>query len=255
MDRIVYTAAGGAARTLEAQAALANNLANADTTGFRAQLAAYRAVPVNVPDAPQPGTRVLTATTTGASLMAHGAIHTTGRVLDVAVQGDGWIAVQTPQGEAYTRAGSLQMNPSGELVTSQGWPVLSRGGGPIVIPPRAHIHISRHGGVNSIAPGETVRDIARLGNIKLVNPDPRTLVRGDDGLFRIPGPNGGFVAAPTDPRVQIKDRALEGSNVSPTAQMVGLIQNARSFQMQMSVIKQASANAQSANAILGPAGN
>ncbi|TAM87450.1 MAG: flagellar basal body rod protein FlgF [Candidimonas sp.] len=251
MDRILYTAAGGASRTLEGQAALSNNLANVDTAGFRAQLAAYRSAPVIAPGQTQPATRVLPVATTGSSLLTHGAIHTTGRLFDVAIQGDGWIAVQTPQGEAYTRAGSLQRNAAGELVTRAGFPVLSTRGQPIAIPENASVRISRHGGLNVIPQGGTASDIARTEQIKLVNPNPRTLARGADGLFRVVNPiTGQAVAAPADPLVQLQDRALEDSNVNPATQMVGLIENARRFQLQMKVISDASANAQTANSIL-----
>jgi len=256
MDRILYTAAGGAARTLEAQAALSNNLANVDTAGFRAQLATYRAAPIATPGQTSPGTRVLSVATTSDSLMTHGAIHTTGRPLDIAIEGSGWIAVQTPQGEAYTRSGSLQMNPNGELVTRDGIPVLSDRGQPLVIPQNASVRITRHGGINAIPQGGTSRDIARIAQIKLVNPDAKTLVRGDDGLFRVVDPvSGQSVAAPADPRVQLKAGALEDSNVDPSTQMVGLIENARRFEMQMKVISDASANAQTANSILSLTGN
>jgi flagellar basal-body rod protein FlgF len=255
MDRLIYIAGGGAARTLEHQAALSNNMANVSTPGFRAQLAAYRAVPITLQgqDAATT-TRVASVAATANNKLEQGALQTTGRNLDVAIQGDGWFAVQTPDGEAYTRAGALQRSADGLLVTATGRPVLSAQGEPIDLGDSERIAFDRDGGINARPRGGRPRDVQRVAQIKLVNPDPATLVRGEDGLFRSLGANGQAVAAPADAQVRVLGGALEGSNVSAAENMVGLIENARRFEMQMKMIADANQNEQKANSILSSGG-
>lgn len=251
MDRIVYTAMNGAARTLEHQAVLTNNMANVNTTGFRAQLAMYRSVPV-VGDNSLP-TRVATAAATPGSNFRQGQVVTTGRELDVAIAGDGWLAVQTPQGEAYTRAGNLQVGANGLLQTATGLPVLSADNAVIEIPEQASLTFAPDGAITALGAGDPPNDVVLLGQLKLVNLPTGQLVRGDDGLFRVQAPNGQTgLPLPADPGVRIIPGAIETSNVSPVEVMVGMIDNARRFEMQMQVIQNADANAQRANSILGP---
>jgi len=251
MDRLIYVAGSGASRTLEHQAALSNNMANVSTPGFRAQFAAYRAVPITVQGQdPATTTRVATATATANNKLENGPIQTTGRDLDIAIQGDGWIAVQTPDGEAYTRAGNLQRNAQGQLVTATGQLVLSAEGAPIDLGDSETIQFDRNGGINSRPNGGRPRDLQRVAQIKLVNPDPATLVRGGDGLFRSVGANGQAQVTPADPQVRVIGGALEGSNVSAAENMVGLIENARRFEMHMKMVADANQNEQKANSIL-----
>ncbi|NYT61970.1 flagellar basal-body rod protein FlgF [Alcaligenaceae bacterium] len=248
MDRIIYTAAGGAARVLEQQAVISNNMANVGTTGFREQMAIYRSVPV----VGQPGmpTRVSTVTATPGSNFQQGIMAETGHALDVAITGDGWFSVQTPQGEAYTRAGELAVNQQNILVTQQGLPVLSNGGAPVEIPERGSVTFSGDGQISALGAGDNPNDIQLIGQLKLVNPPAGEMLRGDDGLFRIAG--GG--AAQADPQVRMISGFVEKSNVNPAEAMVGMIANARRFEMQMKVIQDASANAERANSILSSNG-
>lgn len=251
MDRLIYIASGGAARTLENQAVLSNNMANVSTPGFRAQLAAYRSVPITFQgqDAVDT-TRVASLATTSNSKLEQGVNASTGRDLDVAIQGEGWLAVQTPDGEAYTRAGNLQRNAEGLLVTATGRPVLSANGAVIDLGDSQSIAFDQRGGINARPNGGRPRDTQRVAQLKLVNPDPATLVRGDDGLFRSIGPNGQQQAVAAAPQVRVMGRMLEGSNVSASENMVGLIENARRFEMQMKMITDANQNEQKANSIL-----
>lgn len=248
MDRIIYTAAGGAARVLEQQAVISNNMANVSTTGFREQMAIYRSVPV----VGQPGmpTRVSTVTATPGSNFQQGVMAETGHALDVAITGDGWFSVQTPQGEAYTRAGELAVNQDNILVTQQGLPVLSNDGAPVEIPDRGSVTFSGDGQMSALGAGDNPSDIQMLGQLKLVNPPAGDMVRGDDGLFRVAG--GGVAQA--DPQVRMISGFIEKSNVNPAEAMVGMIANARRFEMQMKVIQDASANAERANSILSSNG-
>ncbi|PLC51905.1 flagellar basal-body rod protein FlgF [Pollutimonas subterranea] len=244
MDRIIYTAAGGAARVLEQQAVISNNMANVGTTGFREQMAIYRSVPV----VGQPGlpTRVSTVTATPTSNFGQGVMAETGHALDLAVTGDGWFSVQTPQGEAYTRAGELAVNQDNLLVNQQGYPVLSNDGGPIEIPERGSVSFSGDGQISALGAGDNPGDIQQLGQLKLVNPPAASMQRGDDGLFRLAGGE----AAQADPQVRMVSGFVEKSNVNPAEAMVGMIANARRFEMQMKIIQDASSNAERANSIL-----
>ncbi|HEU0230715.1 MAG TPA: flagellar basal-body rod protein FlgF [Burkholderiaceae bacterium] len=250
MDRIIYTAMGGAQRTLEQQAVISNNLANASTDGFRRQLAIYRSVPVESPDTLP--TRVGTVTSTPGSDFQQGAMRETGRPLDVAITGQGWFSVQTPSGEAYTRGGSFAVNAQGQLVTAQGGlPVLGDNGGPIQVPERGRVTFTGDGAVDVLGAGDNPTEVQQIGRLKLVDPPTSQLSQGADGLFRV-GPGGG-VPAQADPNVRIVSGFVEQSNVSPAQAMVGMISNSRRFDMQMKVISDAGANEDQGNSILAPA--
>lgn len=250
MDRIIYTAMGGAQRTLEQQAVISNNLANVSTDGFRRQFAIYRSVPVDSPDTLP--TRVGTVTSTPGSDFQQGAMRETGRPLDAAIAGQGWFTVQTPGGEAYTRGGSFVVNAQGELVTAQGGlPVLGQNGMPIQVPDQGSVTLAHDGGVNVLGAGDNPTEVQQVGRLKLVNPPPTDLQQGPDGLFRV-GPGEG-VPALADPGVRIVSGFVEQSNVSPAEAMVGMIGNARRFEMQMKVISDASSNEDQGNSILAPA--
>jgi flagellar basal-body rod protein FlgF len=248
MDRIIYTAAGGAARTLEQQSVISNNMANVSTTGFREQMAIYRSVPVvGHPGSP---TRVSTVTATPSSSFAQGTMAETGHALDVAITGEGWFSVQTAAGEAYTRAGEFAVNEQNLLVTQGGLPVLSTDGAPIAIPERGSVTFSGDGQISALGAGDRPNDIQQIGQLKLVNPPAANLVRGDDGLFRVAGGE----AAQPDPQVRMVSGFVEKSNVNAAEAMVGMIANARRFEMQMKVIQDASSNEERANSILSSNG-
>lgn len=235
MDRLIYTAMTGAKHILEQQANTSHNLANATTTGFRAQLDAFRAVPVLGPGLP---TRAFVVDATVGTDFTPGAIQQTGRDLDVAVQGKGWIAVQLEDGsEAYTRNGSLKLNENGILQTENGINVQGDGG-PISVPPDVSLSIAKDGTVSAIATGSKPGAVTTLGRIKLVNPPEESLVRGDDGLFRLRTGE----AADADAGVALIGGALEGSNVNVVDAMVNMIDLARQFEMQMSMLKNAESN-------------
>ena len=243
MDRLLYTAASGAKHILEQQATTSHNLANVSTTGFRAQIDSFRAVPVVSEGLP---TRAFVVNSTVGADMSSGPIQLTGRDLDVAVKGRGWLALQMPDGtEAYTRNGALQMNANGVLQSAGGL-TLQGDGGPITVPPEVTVAIGGDGTISTIATGTKPGTPTVLGRLKLVNPLDTDLVRGDDGLFRMK--NGS--AAPADPAVAVAGGALEGSNVSPVDMMVNMIALARSFETQMNLIKNAENNDTKATQIL-----
>ena len=243
MDRLIYTAASGAKHILEQQATTSNNLANVSTTGFRAQLDVFRSAPVQGPGLP---TRAFVVDSTAGNDFSSGALQVTGRDLDVAVKGQGWLAVQMPDGtEAYTRNGSLQMSPNGVLTTASGQTIAGEGG-PITIPPDATVTVGGDGSISTISNVDSPAAPVVLGRLKLVNPAEADLVRGDDGLFRLK--DGGNAQA--DPTVRVAGGALEGSNVNPVDCMVDMIALARSFDTQMSLLKNAENNAAKATQIL-----
>jgi flagellar basal-body rod protein FlgF len=244
MDRLIYTALSGARTAMERQAVVANNLANVSTQGFRAEVAAFRAVPVPTADGAT-ASRVLAMESTLGADFSPGVIHQTGRDLDVAVQGSGWIAVRASDGsEAYTRAGSLQLSPSGLLMTPRGESVLSTAG-PISVPPGKALAIGQDGTISQYDPANPGR-AQTVGRIKLVDPKASELVRGADGLFRLRA--GG--EAPTAEGVRLVGGALEGSNVNPAEAMVAMIDEARRFEMQMKMLQSAEGNARASAQLL-----
>ncbi len=249
MDRLIYTALSGAKQTLAQQAVVANNMANASTTGFKSQLSMFRAVPVNGEGL---ATRAITAQTTPGADMSAGTMVTTGRSLDVAIDGAGWFAVQAPDGgEAYTRAGGFQLDSTGVL-RSNGHAVLGEGGPPLVLPLGAQVTIASDGTISAPGAGNAPNTIAEVGRLKLVDPPADALVRAGDGMFyRRPEP-GGEAALPfaADAGVRVVSGTLEQSNVNPTETMVAMIANARRFEMQMKMISTAEENARTANQLL-----
>jgi flagellar basal-body rod protein FlgF len=243
MDRLIYTAMTGAKHIMEQQATTSHNLANATTTGFRAQLDSFRAVPVISDGLP---TRTFAVDATVGSDFRAGPIQQTGRDLDVAVQGDGWIAVQRPDGsEGYTRHGSLKLNENGMLQTQSGLNVLGDGG-PISIPPDVIVTIAKDGTVSTVNNAAQPGPSTMLGRIKLVNPPTGSLVRGDDGLFSVKGGN----PTDADANVVLLGGALEGSNVNVVDSMVSLISQARQFELHMNMLKNAENNAAKADQFL-----
>ena len=246
MDRLIYVAMNGAKHTMERQAAISNNLANASTAGFRASLSAYRALPVI---GPSTGTRTFVVDTTGAADFRPGPITQTGRALDVAITGEGWIAVQTPDGrEAYTRAGDLQITGAGQMQTREGLNVMGEAG-PITVPPNAEVTIGGDGTVSAIPTDGIPNAVNILGRIKLVNPPAEELARGDDGLFRLRS----GAPAPADANVQLSTGAIEGSNVSVVESLVDMITHARHYETQIKLIQSAENNSRQWSQIMNMA--
>ena len=240
MDRLIYLSMSGAKATLQRQDSLANNLANVSTTGFRAELQAFRAVPVRGDGAT---TRVYALESTIGYNNAAGPVQATGRSLDVALSGNAWLAVQGLDGtEAYTRAGALQTNAEGQLVTLSGLPVVGDGG-PIQLPANASVDISADGLITTkLANGRP----QQAGRLKMVTPEA-PMARGTDGLFR--PSDGNDLTADTTARLQ--SGALEGSNVSPVETMVAMISASRQFEQQMRMLQGAEQREQAAAKLLG----
>ena len=243
MDRMIYLGMVGAREVAEAQGVVSNNLANASTTGFRADLQNLESRPLYGPGFES---RVFSgADSPGVDLSAAPPV-TTGRDLDVAVQGEGWIAVQGADGnEAYTRAGDLQISAGGMLINGAGHPVLGNAG-PVALPPAERIDIGRDGTVSAKLLGQD--NLAVLDRIKLVRPPGQDLIKGEDGLFRLRG--GG--EAPADAGVSLVAGALESSNVNSVESLVQMISLARLFEVQVKVMKEAETLDQSASQLVRP---
>lgn len=235
MDRLLYVAMTGARETLRAQTANNHNLANASTTGFRADLAAFQARHV---DGDGFASRVYaTASTTGFDATS-GTLVPTGRDLDVAVQGSGYIAVQAHDGrEAYTRAGDLRIDSAGILRTGTGMPVLGDAG-PIAVPPHASVAIGADGTVSIVQLGQGPETRADIGRIKLVNPGEGELAKDADGLLRMRDGSD----APADASATLVSGVLETSNVNVTDALVNMIELSRRFDLQVRAMKTAEDN-------------
>lgn len=243
MDRMIYTAMTGAKHILEQQATNSHNLANATSTGFRAQLDAFRAVPVVSEGMP---TRAFVVDATVGTDFSPGVLQQTGRDLDVAIQGKGWLTVIRPDGsEGYTRNGSLRVSENGLLQNSTGQ-ILLGDDGPIAIPPDEAISIGKDGTVSTVSNNYEPGAVNMLGRLRLVNPPEEMLVRGKDGLFELR--NG--QPAEIDPEVQLVGGALEGSNVNVVEAMVNMISLARQFDYQMKLLENAENNANKASQLL-----
>lgn len=242
MDRIIYTAMTGANAAMHRQQVLTHNLANVNTTGFRAEMATFRAVPVRGEGA---STRVFALEATAGHLDTPGSMNTTGRNLDVAAVGQAYFAIQGLDGtEAYTRAGALQVSTDGLLVGHSGLPMLDAGGAPINIPANAQVSIAPDGTVSAQIVGQPVEQV---GQLKLVTPNQDLpLKRGDDGLFR--SRDGEPLLQDADAR--LADGMLEGSNVNPVEAMVGMITVARQFEAQMRMLQTSEKNDQTASQLL-----
>ena len=238
MDRMIYLSMSGAKAALQRQDVLSNNLANASTNGFRAELTAFRAVPVRGDGA---STRVYALESTPGYDSAQGTVQQTGRNLDVAMTGNSWLAVQGLDGtEAYTRAGALDVNAEGVLVTQGGLQV-NGDGGPITVPQNASVDIAEDGTITAKVGNQKP---TQIGKLKLVTPEV-PMNRGADGLFRA---ESGDLNA--DPAARLQSGALEGSNVSPVATMVGMIAAARQFEHQMKMLENAEKQDQTASKLL-----
>ncbi len=235
MDRMLYLSMSGAKQTMLAQAASNNNLANANTTAFRADYNQFRAMPVYGPGQP---TRVYAMDERPATNLTPGVLQTTGRDLDMAIQGPGWFAVQAADGgEAYTRAGDLRIAAGGLVTNGAGQPMLGNGG-PIVLPAADKVEIGVDGTISIVGVGQPATNLVVIDRMRLVNPDPSRLEKGSDGLMRL---RDGGTAEP-DSRVHLVAGALESSNVNVVEALVQQITLARQYELQVKMMRAAGEN-------------
>jgi flagellar basal-body rod protein FlgF len=229
MDRLARTALTGLRAAMSRQAVTANNLANANTIGFRAEMSAAQTLWMNaqgaIPSAQAAGGVI------GADMSA-GTINQTGRDLDIAMQGDALLAVQAEDGsESYTRRGDLQVSASGLVTTGDGRPVLGEGG-PLTLPPADSVRIADDGVVWIVPAGGDPSQPQQIDRLKLVTPAGSRVRKGVDGLFRVE--NGG--ALPSDPAARLTPRALESSNVQVSQALIDMIDASRAWDQQINLV-------------------
>lgn len=241
MDKLIFTAVSGAERTLRAQQVRANNLANIETAGFRANLE------VAATQAMQMGygydSMHLSKVDADAISTRAGAVRETGRPLDVALNGNGYLAVQYANGEAYTRAGSIDIDVEGNLSVN-GHPLMGEGG-PIVLPPHQAVEIGNDGTISVLTEGATL--MQPVDRLRLVNAEGAELTKNEAGL--IVSRSGDPLEA--DPNLTVRGRALEGSNVSAVEEMVAVMSLNRSFEMQMKLFKASDQMNEVGNRLIG----
>lgn len=245
MDRALYIAMSGAKQNTLGQAAHSNNLANVNTNGFRSDYTQSRAQGVFGEHFP---TRAFAMTERPASDFRQGPLIQTGNMMDVAIKGDGWFAVQAPNGEeAYTRVGDLSVTPDGRLVNGAGLQLIGDGG-PVIVPEFETIEVSA-AGIISIQPmGEVPAAMAEPIQLKLVRPDVQQLEKGEDGLFRFRDPN--TPPAVADATVTLENGFLEGSNVNAVSELTSLITLNRQFEMQLKLMKHVDENSATTTQLL-----
>ena len=229
MDRLIHTSMSALRASMQRQAANANNLANANTVGFKAEMSAAQSLWL------QGGahqTRAFAAESVLDADMKSGTVNQTGRTLDIALDGDALLAVQATNGaEAYTRRGDLDMSDSGLLTNGDGTPVMGQDG-PITLPPFDSLKIDRDGAIWIVPPGGEPANPQLIERLKLVSPVGSTVAKGLDGLFRVKG--GG--ALPADPTAKIIPESLEGSNVEPTRALVEMIESSRAWDTHIKLV-------------------
>ena len=235
MDKYLYLAMNGAAQAMLAQQNNANNLANIGTVGFKAALDHFQSNPVSGPGHLD---RVYASNEAAGANLNPGAITTTGRQLDLAINGDGWFTVQADDGStAFSRRGDFRIDPNGLLLNGANQIVLGEGG-PITIPQFESLQIGRDGSISIRASGQAANTLIGIDRIRLVNPSSDQLYRGEDGLFR--SRDGAEAAA--DASVSVTSGALESSNVNAVDAMVRMIDYARYYEQQVKLMKLASEN-------------
>ncbi len=229
MDRLIYTSLAAMRGSMSRQTAIANNLANAQTPGFRADMASAQSLWL---DGSGLDARAMASEEVLGADMKAGTVTQTGRDLDIAMQGDALLVVQAKNGEeAYTRRGDLQISPSGLLTTGDGSPVQG-GQGPVTIPPADAITIDQEGRVWIVPQGGDPENPQEVDRLRLATPTGSDIAKGLDGLFRVKG--GGIL--PDDPEARLLTRSIEGSNVTATAALVEMIEASRSWDTQLKMI-------------------
>ncbi|MGE8501843.1 MAG: flagellar basal body rod protein FlgF [Pseudomonas sp.] len=235
MDKMLYVSMTGAQNNTLALRAHANNLANVSTSGFRRDFEQARSMPLFGETYPA---RVFAMSERPGTDFRPGSLQETGRDMDVAVGGKGWVAVQAPDGsEAYVRTASLNIDALGILRTGNGLPVMGNAG-PIAVPPEQKVEIGQDGTISIRALGENPNVLAEVDRIKLVNPDPKSMEKGTDGLIRVKGQP----AVEADATVQLTSGFLEASNVNAVEEMTAILSLSRQFELSVKMMRTAEDN-------------
>lgn len=231
MDRLIYSSLAAMRGAMARQTTVANNLANVNTAGFRGEFTSAEAEWLK--GSGLNGRATVSNEVTGAD-MKPGAVTSTGRDLDVAMNGDSLLAVQAADGsEAYTRRGDLQLSDSGLLTTGDGSLVLGQSG-PITLPPADSVSIGKDGQIWIVPQGGDPKNPQAVDQLKLVSAGGSTIKKGLDGLFRVEGDGTG--ALPSDPDASLTSKSLEGSNVNASATLVDMIDASRAWEAQVKML-------------------
>ena len=243
MDRLIYSSLAAMRGAMARQATIANNLANVNTVGFRGEFTSSEAEWLK--GSGLNGRATVSQDVTGAN-MTPGAVQSTGRDLDVALNGDALLTVQAADGsEAYTRRGDLQLSDSGLLTTGDGMPLLGASG-PITLPPADSVSIGKDGQIWIVPQGGDPKSPQAVDTLKLVSAQGSTIKKGLDGLFHVDG--GG--ALPSDPDATLTSKSIEGSNVNASATLVDMIDASRSWEAQIKMLTTAQDMDKSASALM-----
>lgn len=230
MDRLIWTAVSGMNASMARQRVIASNMANSQTPGFRAEVMAHSPLAL---DGKTIEVRAYSSSEVIGARMDQGAMTHTGRALDIAINGDGLIAVQASDGsEAYTRRGDLSLSPAGLLVNGAGAAVLGEGGRPISIPPGSDVNVAQDGAVLVLNKADPSSPPAQLDRIKLASWRGSQIIKGIDGLFRVR--EGGVL--PSDPEARLLPETLEQSNVKPSEILVEMVEAQRLFDMRTKLV-------------------
>jgi flagellar basal-body rod protein FlgF len=233
MDKMLYVSMTGASQNQMALQAHANNLANVSTSGFRKDLEQARSMPVFGETMPS---RVYAMSERPGTDFMPAALQETGRDMDVAIEGDGWMAVQAPGGgEAYVRTSSLEVDALGMLRTASGFPVIGSNG-PIAVPPSSKIEIGQDGSVSIRAQGQSSAVIAQVDRLKLVNPDQKQMEKGTDGLIHM---KAGQAAPNANADTRVVSGFIEASNVNAAEEMTSVLALSRQFELHVKMMRTA----------------
>ncbi len=242
MDKALYIAMTAAKNNMLGQAIRSNNLANVNTTGFRSDFEQARSMGVYYGEGLP--TRAFALTENPGTDFSEGSLIQTGRDLDVAVKGKGFIAVQAPDGrEAYTRVGALTIDSAGVLRTGNNLPVIGNSG-PMAIPEFQKLEIGLDGIVSVVIKGESPDALSQVDQIKLVNPDESLLKKGKDGLLYAEGD------VQPDVSTRLISGFLEGSNVNPVNELTSILTLARQYEMSIKLMKTAEENSEASARLL-----
>ncbi|AZT83691.1 flagellar basal body rod protein FlgF [Marinobacter sp. NP-4(2019)] len=247
MDKALYIGMSGAKQNMLAQRAHANNLANVSTTGFKKDFAQARSMPVFGEHHP---TRAYAMTERPGTDLSAGALMETGRKLDVAVEGDGWLAVQNQRGEeVFTRSGSLQIDVNGLVRNANGDMVMGNGG-PVALPPFDNVQIGTDGTISIVPVGGPPDQLVEVDRLKLVNPPPAALEKGEDGYLRRKPDQALDGPEPPDGNMRVASGFLESSNVNAVEEMIANLQLSRQYEMQVKVMSTANENSEASARLL-----
>lgn len=243
MDKLLYVGMNAAKNTQLAQATTVNNLANASTPGFRGDFHVLLSAQV---EGPYFDSRINSVSHDRTSSLQQGPVQYTGGEWDIAIDGDGWLAVQADDGtEAYSRRGDLRLTAEGMLVNGANQMVMGENG-PLSIPEYSRLLIGNDGTISVVPKGEASSTMISLDRLKLVKLDPTQVIKRDDGLM---AQRDGMPGEP-DASVRVRSGYIEGANISAVDSMVSMINHSRMYEMQVKLMRTAETMAENSSRLM-----